>query len=187
MGDVGSSSSACGRAIDTLRSVRQSFSSEARLEQRKKFSPYSRPSTSLSTSKVKKGRTQPWTLKLFCLSDTCQWKAPATASSKILLVGAGLGENSVTVSNINTCSMEEFRSIIVRTFPKLSDCGGFEMLRCLPNSKDLALVEGKLTQSVKTLKTVIGSGRLYLRPIQKNLDLTTVKDLQWEADEVGKC
>lgn len=83
--------------------------------------------------------------------------------------------------------MEEFRSIIVRTFPKLSDCGGFEMLRCLPNSKDLALVEGKLTQSVKTLKTVIGSGRLYLRPIQKNLDLTTVKDLQWEADEVGKC
>ena len=61
------------------------------------------------------------------------------------------------------------------------------MLRCLPNSKDLALVEGKLTQSVKTLKTVIGSGRLYLRPIQKNLDVTTVEDLQWEADEVGKC
>ena len=60
------------------------------------------------------------------------------------------------------------------------------MLRCLPNSKDLALVEGKLTQSVKTLKTVIGGGRLYLRPIQKNLDLTT-EDLQWEADEVGKC
>ncbi len=184
--DAGSSSSACGRAIDTLRSVRQSFSSEGRLEQRRNFSPYSRPSTSLSTSKGKKERAQPWTLKVFCLGDTGQCKAPTTACSKILLLGAGLGEHSIKVCNINSCSMEEFRSIIVRTFPKLNHCGGFEMLRCLSNSKDLVLVEGKLTQSVKMLKTVIGSGRLYVRPIQKNLDLTTVEDLQWEADEVGK-
>ncbi len=166
--------------------MRQSFTSEAKLEQRRNFSPYSRPSTSLSTTKGKKERVQPWTLKLFCLSDTCQCKAPATACSKILLLGAGLGEISVKVSNMNCCSMEEFRSIIVRTFPKLNHCGGFEMLRCATNSKDLVVVEGKITQSVKMLKSVIGNGRLYLRPIQRNLDLTTVEDLQWEADEVEK-
>ncbi len=60
------------------------------------------------------------------------------------------------------------------------------MLRCATNSKDLVVVEGKVTQSVKMLKSVIGNGRLYLRPIQRNLDLTTVEDLQWEADEAEK-
>ncbi len=70
-------------------------------------------------------RPQPWTLKV---GDTC---------SKILLLGAGLGEHSleIKVCNIYSCSMGV-------SFPKLNHCGGFEMLRCLSNSKDLVLVEG---------------------------------------------
>ena len=161
----------CGRAISTLRSVRQ------------RLTEYSLSSSSKGKGQ-RKERVHPWTVRLFCLSDTSQCKVPSTACLKILLLGAGLGEMSVKVPDVNSCSMEDLREIIVKTYPKLRDCGGFEMLRCANNSKDLIVLEGKLTQSVKILKTVIGAGRLYLRPIQKNLDMTTVEDLEWESDEV---
>ena len=80
--------------------------------------------------------------------------------------------------------MQEFREIICDTYPKLKDCGGFEMLRCLSNSRELQIITGKLAQSPKVLKTVIGTGRLYLRPIQKDLDISAVEDQEWESNEV---
>ena len=63
------------------------------------------------------------------------------------------------------------KNFIGASFPKLKDCGGFELLRCLPNSKSLDPVSAKMLQSPRMLKSIIGSGRIFIRPIQQNLSL----------------
>lgn len=175
-GDItGQPSTTCSRAVDALRSVRR----PAPMIQVQRELNNDKTLVLIQRAKAKgKDCVQPWTVRIFCLSDTTDVKVPCSASTKILLLGAGLGEQTVTVPNVN-CTMKEFREIILGTYPKLKDGGGFDMLRCLPNSRDLAIVTGKVTQSPKILKTVLGSGRLYLRPIQTNLDISTAEDQEW--------
>ena len=107
--DESTTSSMCGRAISTLRSVRR-LTEESRREQRKNFAPYSLSSSSKGKGKGKE-RVHPRTVRLFCLSDTSQCKVPSTACLKILLLGAGLKEMSVKVPDVNSCSMEDLREI----------------------------------------------------------------------------
>jgi hypothetical protein len=53
-------------------------------------------------------------------------------------------------------------------FPQLKDCGGFEILHCVSNCKDLLPIS--CSWSVCDLKANLGpQTKLYLRPIQKNL------------------
>ena len=55
-------------------------------------------------------------------------------------------------------------------YPKLKDCGGFEMLRTLQNGR--TLVEVPTPWTSKSLKMNIGpQARIYLRPIQKSLSV----------------
>ena len=65
--------------------------------------------------------------------------------------------------------------MITTSFPKLSDCGGFELLRCVANSKHLDVIVGNIAQipspSPTLLMTIIGNARVYIRPIQTDLDL----------------
>ena len=54
-------------------------------------------------------------------------------------------------------------------FPKWRDCGGFEILQCLPNSRDLVVIESSL--AARLLKEKLGGsqGKIYIRPLQKVL------------------
>lgn len=60
----------------------------------------------------------------------------AQQSARMLLKEAGLGKKIVTIPDIN-CSSETFQKILLESFPKLSDAGGFEFLRCIHNTRDL--------------------------------------------------
>lgn len=55
-------------------------------------------------------------------------------------------------------------------YPKLREGGGFEFLRCVPNSRVLELMLSTVSRSC-LLKSVVNSGRIYIRPLQKDLDL----------------
>ena len=53
-------------------------------------------------------------------------------------------------------------------FRKLKGCGGFELLQCTANYRDLEVL--KRAMSVKELKNHInGQGKIYINPIQRSL------------------
>ena len=155
-----------------MRSIRQRLSSsrscEIANEQKLNFAPYSKGKAVMKTSQ----KHQSWTVKLVCLSNMDATKVPCSAAERELLVQAGLGEKKVSVPDV-TCSAEQFKNILVKTFPKLEGCGGFELLKCTPNTKELSSISFQVSQSPAMLKSVVGSGRLFIRPLQQNLQLDT--------------
>ena len=70
--------------------------------------------------------------------------------------------NKITSSDVD----EDNRSI---GFPQLIDCGGFELMTCFANSRDLNLLSTSL--AAKDLKSKFGGSqcKIYIRPIQRNL------------------
>ena len=149
-----------GRVSHALLAIRNARG-KISCEQRHNFAPY---------SKIKqKQKVTSWSAKMVCLSGSNEEYTPSTAAIKEMLLEAGLGEKKVLVPDI-TCAKEEFLQIITSNFPKLKKCGGFELLRCGSNSKKLEVLSNKVCWSPRLLKAIIGSGRIFIRPIQKDLD-----------------
>ena len=95
---------------------------------------------------------------------------PFGIAEREVLVQAGLGEKKIVVPDI-TCSAQEFCNALISTFPKLDKCGGFDLLRCISNTKELEVISVMVAQSPKLLKSVVGSERVYIRPIQQDLSV----------------
>ena len=62
-------------------------------------------------------------------------------------------------------------------FPSLNGCGGFEFLRCISNTKDLEVIRLSVAQSPKLLREMIANGRVFIRPIQRDLVLQDQEEL----------
>ena len=124
--------------------------------------------SSLFARKGRGGSTS-WRHKFVCLSDTEAERVPTGQSEKVVLEEAGLWEKTVCVDLES--DKESFRSTILAAYPKLCDGGGFELLRCHPNSRELVVIGPKVANSPKLLKRRVGNGRVYVRPIQRNLSL----------------
>ena len=107
---------------------------------------------------------------MFCLSSRFAQKVPVSVKEREALVASALGERKVLVPNIS-CSWEEFKACICKEFPKLSEIGGFEILRCIPNSKTLEKVSTTVSHSPQLLRSVVGNGKVYIRPIQRDIEL----------------
>lgn len=69
------------------------------------------------------------------------------------------------------CSTDEFHVVILHAFPKLETGGGFELLRCLPSTRDLEVIPSPLCHSPRLLRTRISTARIYIRPIQNDLEM----------------
>lgn len=115
-----------------------------------------------------------------CLGNKETTRVPCSVAEREILVQAGLGEKKITIPDV-ACSPEEFKSILIKSFPKLENCGGFELLKCRPNSKELDPISVMATQSPAMLKSIMGSGRLFIRPIQQDLDLKSHSALTIEV------
>ena len=100
---------------------------------------------------------------------------PCTVAQKEVLVEAGLGEKKVDISDVD-CSPQEFQQQLIKVFPKLKHAGGFELLRCLSNLKSLEPLSPSITMSPKLLRSVVGKSRIFIRPIQRDLDLEAPGD-----------
>ena len=81
-----------------------------------------------------------------CLSSTSADRVPTSQSGKIILEEAGLGEKTVTVPDVD-CSPQAFHQLLLAAYPKLESGGGFELLRCKPQSRDLVLIGSRISIS----------------------------------------
>ena len=125
---------------------------------------------------TKQAKKRTWTAHMVCLADRLAYKVP-TAAEKQLLFKAGLGlkkikfevdDDEEAVRKRITSSETEYDSTEVVGFPQLRNCGGFELMRCAANCRELVVIDG--SWAVKELKANGGpQAKIYLRPIQKSL------------------
>ena len=108
-----------------------------------------------------------WSHKFFCLSDKNCQIAPQTRRQKEALEACGLGEK--VISTEMHSSAEELHRLIMNTYPKLANCGGYELLRCYGNSRTLSLIEPPYTAA--HLSTSVAQSRIYIRPLQSSVRL----------------
>ena len=67
--------------------------------------------------------------------------------------------------------------MLYEAYPKLKDGGGFQFFKCAPNSRCLELLSSTTLSSPSILKSRVGNARTYIRPIQRDLDLSFTADL----------
>ena len=70
------------------------------------------------------------------------------------------------------CSSSQFREEIYTAFPQLREAGGYQFLKCVPNTRNLEALSSLVLTSPLLLKQRVGEARTYIRPIQRDLDLT---------------
>lgn len=162
--------------MQALRSVRRHFQDEATNEQRINFAPYGTSHKGKGKGKAKKGKSQSCIFRMVCLSSPSDARVPCSASAKEALLEAGLGEKKVFVPDMY-CTSDTFRSVIEEQYPKLNGCGGYELLRCIANTRDLEAISQSIARSPKMLKAIVGNGRVFIRPIQQSLNLDPVEDV----------
>ena len=66
-------------------------------------------------------------------------------------------------------SAEEFGEFLYEQFPPLREGGGYQLLKCLPN---MEVLSPNVHASPALLKPRVGASRTYIRPLQKDLDIT---------------
>ena len=73
------------------------------------------------------------------------------------------------------------------TFPKLKEGGGYELLKCLPNSRSLEQLQvPNGGHSPESLRRPVGRARIYIRPLQRDLPLDTHSQVSSNSEnEVG--
>ena len=81
--------------------------------------------------------------KIFQVPTNTEKQALTEAGLGIKRIQFDLEENENTVIN-KICSDIVKEDGETEGFPKLRDCGGFEILQCLPNSRDLVVIDSSL-------------------------------------------
>lgn len=117
-----------------------------------------------------------WRHKFVCLAFVNQVRVPTNDAEKEEWYQAGLGEKEISFESLDI-SQEEFKEHLYAHFPRLEDGGGFQLLKCLPNSRSLEVLSVATHASIKLLKERVGKARTYIRPIQRDLDLNSCRDL----------
>ncbi|XP_060587126.1 uncharacterized protein LOC132742678 [Ruditapes philippinarum] len=120
-------------------------------------------------------REKTWTAAIMCLSDTSQTSVPSH-SEKVCLQKAGLGLKKIAFSASG--SESDLHVSLLKEFPKLETSGGYELMYCTANRRQLKKIDVKW--DVSHLKSVIGGqSRIYVRPIQNSLSL----DIEEEEED----
>ncbi|KAJ8046169.1 G2/M phase-specific E3 ubiquitin-protein ligase [Holothuria leucospilota] len=97
-----------------------------------------------------------------------------THTPKMFCWNVGLGERKIALPS--AANPEEVLDVLYQNFPKLKDGGGFEYLKAEGASKMFREIplppNGGFTAA--NLKTIAKNSRIYLRPVQRDLDMTVV-------------
>lgn len=121
-------------------------------------------------AKSKRKKLPSWTHTYVCLAQPDCDTVPDSHHRGILKL-AGLGEKRFSVDLYSTA--QQFYDDLLSQYPKLREGGGFELLRVTEGgSRDLEIIkvpDGGYTTVY--LKAVVHSAKLYIRPLQKALDL----------------
>ena len=70
----------------------------------------------------------------------------------------------------------ELQDELVHEYPKLANAGGYELLQASENgSQELILIEmPRDGYSVEYLQAAVKSAKIYIRPLQRNLDTSPI-------------
>ena len=129
-----------------------------------------------STNKRKKLEQPQWKHKFMCLAYRDQVKIPTTDAEKDELFEAGLGEKEVAFDSVDV-GPEEFREVLYQAFPQLRRGGGYQLFKCVANSRTLEPLSRMVYSSPQSLRTRVGNAKTYIRPIQRDLDLTPIEHI----------
>ena len=166
-------------------------------ERRRLFQPYkSRRKKGTGTSKTGKRKNPArctWTGQFVCLADRQACRVPSSTEKQILQqAGLGLKKVRFFVDDSEEEVVKKLTSDepgddgIPNGFPQLKEGKGFELMSCMTNSRDLAVV--KSSWSVEGLKTLFTpQTKIYLRPIQKNLRVKGGQENRLTCKLTEKC
>ncbi len=118
---------------------------------------------------VKRSRISTWTHTFVCLSRNDQEDVPdSDERGKLQMAGLGEKKLSIPLDANNSKINEELQY----HFQKLQYAGGFEMLRLADSGLRLLQVIPipPMGYTVPYLKAVVHNAKIYVRPLQKNLD-----------------
>lgn len=103
--------------------------------------------------------------------DIFQKRIPSGFQKKVL-TGAGLGKKMLSLES--SLSASELREQLFNEYPKLKEAGGFQYLRTPGQQKEFHVIPLPPGggYSVANLKAIVKQAKLYLRPIQSELDLS---------------
>lgn len=137
-----------------------------------------------SLFKLKKARvshTKPaWKHKFMALSCKDQNKVPTTEIEKEELIQSGLGEMELEFPSLEMTT-EEFKEFLFSAYPLLREGGGYQFMKCIPNTRKLEPLPTIVHTSPSILKQRVGSARTYIKPLQRDIDLYPV------PFEIGVC
>lgn len=189
---------ACKKKIAESASSSSSQATAVRDERLALFNPrrnsnrtQTRVAARSGASKRKSSRGNAWTPTFICMADSVSCKTPSSIE-KQLLFKAGLGvkkikldmddDEQAVISKITSEAKNPSGDAAIG-FPQLKICGGFEMMRCAPNCRDLTIIDS--SWCAKDLRSNLGGGqgKIYLRPIQKAL---STKPLQQQSESAVK-
>ena len=109
------------------------------------------------------------------MSDKDQSETPDAEEQRELLM-TGLKEVKISVPKES--NEMEIRDLIMETYPKLIDAGGFELVYAEPRKRDLRIITpGPNGLTIKYIVSFIGQGKIFVRPIQENLLLEQLSGL----------
>lgn len=129
-----------------------------------------RSSNAKKAPKSKKKKLQTWTHTFVCLANTYDNTVPDSHMRSTLKL-AGLGEKRFPIE-IHSTGQEVYDELLFQ-FPELEGAGGIEMLRVPEEGgKDLEAIPAPDDfYSVEYLRAVIKNARIFVRPLQHNLDI----------------
>lgn len=160
------------------------------------FTPYSvrqassGRSGSRSRTRTSAGPVSYWSHRFCLLSCSTQESAP-TREEKQILFDAGLGEKKITFLK-DSCP-ESFQSKLEEVFPKLTGCGGFELLRSNIGSRValelLKMPPNGFTSNYLANESNLGQAMCYIRPIQRNIStlIDCAQDYAESSERVEEC
>ncbi len=89
---------------------------------------------------------------------------------KLRLEASGFAEKAVEFDE--DASSSTVMDVIYENYPKLKSLGGIEFLRVAKSSRQFTTIPPGISGfEARYLKRVINNGKLFLRPIQKAIDL----------------
>ena len=166
-------------AMDVLRRMKAGVKAEqvraTKRQSKQEVTKLFNYATPAKRKKKVKASTE-WKHKFSCLAYRGQIRIPTTDVEKDDLLQAGLGEKEISFHDMNA-SAEEFRDIICGEFPQLKKAGGFQLCKCKPNSRELEILSTFAHDCPGNLKQRVGNAKTYIRPLQKDMDLSVVFNL----------
>ena len=133
-----------------------------RRTQARRHTPWHNPYPPMQTS---------WTHKFFCLSNVGTHTVPLSKGAKEALTSAGLGEKVLSLPSASRAA--DLHHLILETFPSLSSCGGYTLLKCIGKTKGLEVLNSPPGgHTPLSISAVVGQSRVYIRPLQQDIVLS---------------